>query len=195
MTRLTTLLALALILPMVSCVMSKTYTDEEKKMRMEPDQYFVIKTNGEKVAGKKISVPNGAGFSSRVKLDGQKYELDQLLNVQDRHAYYAKFNNLWVKQLKRGKINLYYFETSTSVMGSTPSAPTRYEYTQHFVFQKGDGPMQELSKGAISEMLSDNREAQAKFDAQFHPGQKFLPKQLDKHPKVLFEVIDMYNNG
>src|ERR1700735_4935784 len=139
MNRLTSLLVLALILPIVSCVMSKTYTDEEKKMRMEPDQYFVIKTNGEKVTGKKISLSGGLSFSGWVKLDGQKYQFDDLLNVQDRHAYYAKFNNLWVKQLKRGKINLYYFETSSPMMGSTPSAPTRYVYTQHFVFQKGDG--------------------------------------------------------
>jgi hypothetical protein len=195
MNRLAPLMALVVILPMASCVMSKTYTDEEKKMRMGPDQYFVIKTNSEKVAGNKISLAGGLTSGGPVKLDGQKYQFDELLNVQDRHAYYAKFNNLWVKQLKRGKINLYYFETSTPMMGATPSSPTRYEYHQHFVFQKGDGPMQELSKEAISEMLSDNREAQAKFDAQFHPGQKFLPKQLDKHPKVLFDVIDMYNNG
>jgi len=81
------------------------------------------------------------------------------------------------------------------MMKMTPSATTQYEYHQHFVFQKGDGPLQELSKEAISELLSDNREAQAKFDAQFKPGQTFLPKQLDKHPKALFDVIDMYNNG
>lgn len=196
MKRLPALLALTLILPMISCVMSKTYTDEEKRMRIQTDQYFVIKTNGEKISGSKLSAASGMNYGSGwVKLDGQKYEFSELQNFQDRHAYCAKFNNVWAKQLKRGKINLYYYETAAPMPRTSPSGGTQYEYHQHFVFQKGNGPLQELSKEAISEMLSDNREAQAKFDAQFHPGQKFLPKQLDKHPNVLFEVVDMYNNG
>jgi len=163
-----------------SCVTAKTYTDEEKKMRFEPDRYFVIKADGTKIVGKKLSMPSGFHLAQEwVDLDGQKY----------------KFGNRWVSQLKRGKISLFWYETATPMMKMTPSATTQYEYHQHFVFQKGDGPLQELSKEAISELLSDNREAQAKFDAQFKPGQTFLPKQLDKHPKALFDVIDMYNNG
>ena len=75
------------------------------------------------------------------------------------------------------------------------SEATQYDYHQDFVFQKGNAPLQEWSIEAISEALSENREARAKFDAQFHPGQKFLPKELDKHPTALFDVIDMYNNG
>jgi hypothetical protein len=180
----------------VSCVTAKTYTDEEKKMRIPTDQVFVIKTDGTKIVGKKLSMPSGFHLAQEwVDLDRQKYRFDSLQNYQDRHAFFAKFGNRWVRQLKRGKISLFWYETATQTMRTSPSAPTQYEYHQHFVFQKGDGQLQELSKEAISELLSDNREAQAKFDAQFKPGQKFLPKQLDNHPKVLFEVIDMYNNG
>lgn len=196
MKRLTPLLVLVILLPTVSCVTSKMYADEEKKMRIGADQYFVIKTNGEKISGKKLSTPSGFAFTRGwVKLDGQKYEFDDLQNYQDRHACYARFNNVWAKQLKRGKISLYYYETSAPSAFPSASGHTQYEYSVHFVFQKGDGPLQELSKEAISEMLSGNREAQAKFDAQFHPGQKWLPKQLQNHPQVLFEVVDMYINA
>jgi hypothetical protein len=181
---------------MISCVTTKTYTDEEKKMRSGPDQVFVIKTNGEKIVGKEVSQPGGFHTGADwIKLDKQKYPLEEVQSYQDRHAFFVKFDDKWVKQLKRGKINLYYYETVTRMMASSPSAPARYQSNQYFVFQKGDGPLQQLSKEGISQLLSDNREAQDKFDAQFKPGQKWLPKQLDKHPKVLFEVIDMYNNG
>jgi hypothetical protein len=185
---------LALVLPMVACVTSKTYKVEEKKMRIQTDQCFVIKTDGAKVVGSKLSLPT---FSyAWVKLDGQKYEFDQLQNIQDRHAYYAKFRNVWVRQLKRGKINLFYYETRQQVaIAGPPSAMPQYEYVQHFVFETGNGPLEELSIEAASQLLSDNREAQDKFDAQFHPGTKFLPKQMKNHPSLLFEVIDIYNNG
>jgi hypothetical protein len=189
-------LLLVIASSVASCVTAKTYTDEERKMRIPADQVFVIKTDGEKVTGKKLSAATGF-FSGNVsvKLDGQKFEFDQLQNFQDRHSYYAKFNNVWAKQLKRGKINLFYYEAEQRMpMAGPPSATPRYETIQHFVFQKGDGPLHELSIEAVSELLSDNREAQDKFDAQFQPGRKFLPKQMKNHPKVLFEVIDIYNS-
>jgi hypothetical protein len=194
MKRFTPLVFLTSVLPMVACVTAKTYKVEEKKMRSPTDQCFVIRNDGAKVVGSKLSLP---AFSyAWVKLDGQKYEFDQLQSIQDRHSYYTKFNNVWVRQLKRGKINLFYYETRQQVaIAGPPSAMPRYETIQHFVFQKEDGPLHELSIEAVSELLSDNREAQDKFDAQFQPGRKFLPKQMKNHPQVLFEVIDIYNKG
>ncbi len=191
------ILLLVIAISLFSCITAKTYTGEEKRMRVETDQLFVIKTDGTKIVGKTLSKTPSGYYRTRewVNMDGQKYNFDSLQNYQDRNTFYSKFGNHWVRQLKRGKINLFYYETADRVATMGPTANSQYEYHQHFVFQKGDGPLQELSKEAISELLRDNREAQAKFDAQFKPGQKFLPKQLDKHPQTLFEVIDMYNNG
>lgn len=184
------------MITMASCVMSKTYTDEEKKMRYGPDQVFVIKTNGEKIVGKKVSEPRGFHAGAYwVKLDNQKFPLDEVQSYQDKHAFRVNFDGQWVKQLKRGKINLFYFETVTRVVGNSPSIPAQYESHQYFVFQKGDGPLQKLSLEGISQLLSDNRKAHDMFDAKLKPGRRWLPKQLDKHPKVLFECVDIYNNG
>jgi hypothetical protein len=194
MKRSTPFVFLTAILPMAACVTAKTYSVEEKKMRSPDDQCFVIKTDGEKIAGSKVSLPLLS--YAWVKLDGKKYAFDELFNFQDRHAYYTKFTNVWVKQLKRGKINLFYYETREKEIPIGPPPPTpKYYYVQHFIFQKEVGPLQELSIEAVSQLLSDNREAQDKFDAQFHPGKKFLPSQMQNHPSVLFEAIDIYNNG
>ncbi len=42
---------------MAACITAKTYSVEEKKMRFPADQCFVIKTDGEKIAGSKVSLP------------------------------------------------------------------------------------------------------------------------------------------
>ena len=64
----------------------------------------------------------------------------------------------------------------------------------HFVFQKDNGKLQELSSVAISELLKDNPKACGEFNAQFQPGTTFFPKQLQNHPKKLFEIINGYNS-
>jgi hypothetical protein len=196
MSRSIPLMFFAICLSLTSCVTTKTYIDEEKKMRFGPEQLFVIKASGEKVVGAKLSTPKGfdpeAGW---VKLDGHKYQFTDLRSYQDKHAYFIQFNGKWIKQLKRGKINVYYYEVVSETIGASPSGGHQDVSHEFFVFQKGDGPLQQLSKEGISQLLSDNREAQDKFDARFKPGQKWLPKQLDKHPKVLFECVDIYNNG
>jgi len=186
-------LFLAIVFTCVSCVMAKTYKVEEKKMRIENENVFVVKTNGEKVSGKKIATPSvfNAG-ADWIKLDGQKFQFDELTAYQDYSAYYCKFGPIWVKQLKRGKINLFYYEVVTT---KSPMNGNQNQYDEHFVFQKGDGKILELSSEAISEMLKDNVNARAKFDAQFKPGKVIFPKQLQNHPKALFDIIDMYNSG
>ena len=103
-----------------SCVTTKTYTAEEKKMRNEDEQVSVVKSDGKKVTGSKIDVPSiWNGKSSWIKIDGQKFEGEDINAYQDKKASYTKFGNskdgwLWVKQLKRGKINLYYYDINTN---------------------------------------------------------------------------------
>ena len=52
----------------------------------------------------------------------------------------------------------------------------------------------ELSITDIAELLRDNKNAYNKFTSTF--GEKdriLLPKQLQNHPRVIFEAIDIYN--
>jgi|GEM_PF-1090431 len=184
-----------------SCVTTKTYTTEEKKMRNEGESVYVIKSDGKKVGGSKIDVPSiWNGKSSWIKIDGQKFEGEDISAYQDKKASYAKFGNkkdgwLWVKQLKRGKINLYYYDINTneSYYDGTKYVNRRNTQT-HFVFQKANDRMLETNMTEIAEMLKDNREAYQTFTNQFGSADKaVLPKQLQNHPKVLFSAIDIYN--
>lgn len=184
-----------------SCVTTKTYTAEEKKMRNEDENVYVVKSDGKKVTGSTIDVPSiWNGKSSWIKIDGQKFEGEDLNAYQDKKASYAKFGNskdgwLWVKQLKRGKINLYYYDTHTSEQYYDGTKYVTRRNTQtHFVFQKANGRMLEANITEIADMLKDNREAYQTFTNQFGSADRaVLPKQLQNHPKALFSAIDIYN--
>jgi hypothetical protein len=186
-------LVLIFTLPMVSCFSSRPYAKEEKEARLPGDPIFITKSSGEKVLGKKISTPGLFHYSQTqwVKLDREKYTLPDLQNYQDLKKYNVKYNNVWATQLKRGKINLYWFPTYGAA--STYGGGERYATSIHFLFQKGDGALLELSPTSVSDLLSDNREAQAKFDNTFKPGRKLFPQHLLDHPRILFAIIDMYN--
>jgi hypothetical protein len=190
--------ALFISLLAFSCSPTRLYDLEEKKVRFPDTPIFVTKSDGVKLTGRSISTPGSFAFSHDwIKLDGQKFLMGELQNYQDQHAFHIKYNSVWARQLKRGKINLYWYITSVPEqrMMSTGRYATVYKNIAHFLFQKDDGPILELSGKQISELLSDNREAQAKFDATFKPGRKWFPQHLADHPKTLFAILDMYNNS
>ena len=189
-------LPLVLMFLLNSCVTTQTYTKEEKKMKIDNESVFVVKNGGKKITGKKIKV---SLRTSSIKIDDQEININDLIAYQDKAAYYAKFTtdekNTWVKQLKRGKINLYYYEIYTykKIYNGTKSVSDNKNDT-HFVFNKGKGQLLELNITDIAKLLKDNKDAYNKFTSTF--GEKdriLLPKQLQNHPKVIFEAIDIYN--
>lgn len=182
-----------------SCVMTKTYTVEEQKMLLENKVPFVEKNNGQIVTGTKMTFPSAFSKKGWIAIDGEKFQPDEIKAYQTKNAYHVKFGTdndwLWVTQLKRGKINLFYYDVQThSSYFDGVKWRSDNKSTQHFVFQKGDDKLYELGIKEISELLKDNQAASDKFNTQFKPGKKFLPKQLQNHPKVLFDAIDLYNN-
>jgi hypothetical protein len=183
-------LVFGLVLFTSSCVTTKTYTNEEIKMRLPESNVFVIKTNGEKIAGTKLSFIPKKKVTS-IDVDGQTTLIADVAYYQSKSGYYAKFgtaNNWnWVTQLKRGKINLYYYDVH---FHGDPNKSVE----SHFVFQKGNEKMIEANITEIANMLIDNKAAYNEFTSQFgKTDKKVLPKQLQNHPKVLFSAIDIYN--
>lgn len=176
--------------------MTKTYTKEEKKMKIENESFLVVKSSGEKISGKSLKF---VSKSSAIKIDDQEIKVKEVTAYQNKTAYFIKFGPpdkfTWVKQLKRGKINLYYYDIIShgSYFNGTKYV-TENKTETHFVFRKGDEELLELSITGIAERLKDNKDAYDNFTATFgEKDKKFLPKQLQNHPKVLFRSIDIYN--
>ena len=182
-------LPLVLMFLLNSCVTTQTYTKEEKKMKIDNVSVLVVKKDGKTIYGKTLKF---IYKSSSIKIDDQEFKISDLFAFQDKTAYFAKFGTdkkyIWVKQLKRGKINLYYFD-----------APSYYTSNgnvniAHFLFNKNSEKLLELSITDIALLLKDNKNAYNKFTSTF--GEKdriLLPKQLQNHPRVIFDAIDIYN--
>ena len=181
----------------LACVTSKTYTSQEKKMRYNDNKVFVEKNDGTKLTGNKLKLPvNWMGRSKGMFLDNNEINAEDIVAYQDSKAYHRKFGEVWVKQLKRGKINLYYYETvvnSAPYYNGTKMVNGSSKSTQHFVFQKENGEMIESNKVQISDLLKDNAVAYQKFNEEFRPDLHLFPKQLQNKPGKLFEIIDIYN--
>lgn len=189
------------MLILISCVTTKTYTDEEKRMRMGDGKSLVVMKDGTQIAGDRLTFHSGKKGGNFAKIDNQEINVQDISAYQTKKAYYVRFgsddNFVWVKQLKRGKINLYYYDETfhtSSIYGSGPAVSNRTD--THFIFQKGSGQLVELSIERIADMLKDNRKAYAYFSQQFgSKDKKVFPKQLQNHPKVLFQAIDLYNGN
>jgi hypothetical protein len=181
----------------LACVTSKTYTSQEKQMRYNDNKVFVERKDGTKLTGNKLKLPvNWMGKSKGMFLDNNEINGDDIVAYQDAKAYHRKFEGIWVKQLKRGRINLYYYETvmnSAPYYDGTKMVNGSSKTTQHFVFQKGNDAMIEANKTQISDLLKDNPTAYAKFNEEFRPDLHLFPKQLQNKPGKLFEIIDIYN--
>ena len=190
------IIALPLVLLLSSCVMTKTYTKEELKMKTDNGDVFVIKNDGKKISGTTLKL---SYKPPSIKIDDQEISTKELIAYQDKNAFFLKYktgdNFIWAKQLKRGKINLYYFDvaTRTTVFNGTKYV-TDHVINSHFVFNKGNEELLELNISGIAKLLKNNKNAFNKFTSTF--GEKnriILPKQLQAHPKVLFDAIDIYN--
>jgi hypothetical protein len=171
-----------------SCVTFKMYDRETAKMRLPEYDALVIKTNGEKISGNKISnVYDKKVFKEFVfKIDGNTIPESQVIAYQDKKAFFRKYNNQWAKSLRKGKINLFYFDTYVS----SNSRDSR-GYTDHYVFEKNNNGLKECSKSEISEMLIDNSEAYNKFNQEFKKTNGYIIRQM-KLAEIL-SIIDIYN--
>ncbi len=186
---------------LLSCTTFKQLDRVTQNMRVQGHNSFVVKNNGDTLFGNKLNGPSGTGKSYEahykrkqfISLDGNEYNVNDIQSFQDNYALYHKMMDksilgdditLFVKLLKKGKINLY----------SNGDRKHNDQVVDIFCFQKGNQPIKELSKDEIVSILSDNREALSKFNQYFHPERKHVNvKQLELNK--IMEVIEIYNRG
>lgn len=190
-----------LLFTISSCTTFKQFDSLTQNMRVQGHNSFVVKNNGDTLFGDKISGPSGSGKSYEahykrkgfISLDGKDYNINDVQSFQDNYALYYKmaeknvvagYNIIFVKLLKKGKINLY----------SNGDRIHNEKLIDIFCFQKGNQLIKELSKEEIVDILSDNQAALNKFNDYFHPERTHINvKQLEVNK--LMEVIDIYNRS
>jgi hypothetical protein len=182
------LFVFAAVICIASCVTVKMYKTEALKMRLSYANTFLIKKDGEKMIANKITEYYNKNTNEfGLNVDG-KIILDRFVEAyQDSKAYYGRFDSGWVEQMRRGKINLYYYESFISGEENQPNGG----YYDHFIFQKGNSLLKESSKYEIGEMLKDNSAALNQFNDEFKRGDKYIPRQMKL--SEISAIVDTYN--
>ncbi|MDH7463877.1 hypothetical protein QEG73_21425 [Chitinophagaceae bacterium 26-R-25] len=183
---LTTIVAATLL---CSCAVHR-FRSEEEEMLIENKAALFIKENGDTVKCKSLTLPSDMNAHVQwINVDGKKIDSKGIVAVQDGKRFYAKFNSpvgdYWARQIKRGKINLFCFDSKTA-----------NGYVTSFVIQKGNEPLGQVNIPGMAARLKDNKVAYEKFVSKFGDHERtFLPKDMNKHPKTVLEAVDIYNSG
>jgi hypothetical protein len=201
-------LFVAVILFATSCITSKPYAakfnQEQKKGRDTSNEVFVVKKDGEKIAGKKIKFPGKIALVQSpepseqwVAVDGKKIEFGQYEAVQTSSVYKALYhpakndqfpNVVYMNRLRFGKISLYQYEYRGSTEFNYQTKPLYHAY----VFQKENGKPEALDFARFADAISDNSVAFERFKQLFPSGS--IPKsQVATTLQNLTEVAELYN--
>jgi hypothetical protein len=203
------ILSLVLAVFTVSCMapkqMATQLKEEHKKGRDTSYGLFIIKTNGEVVAAKKISYQHRSPLfkssnitDKAVIADGKKINAGQYEAIQTEKAFKILYfpedkgeicKGIYINRLRFGKISLYHYE---SVMPVSRSYQTKH-FAQNYVFQKENGRPVPLDYQAFVKAVKDNKAALNKLKELFPSGS--IPTDNAKQTlKDLTAVAEIYNH-
>jgi hypothetical protein len=162
------------------------------------NEYFVIKTNGERITAAKINRPKvGNHYNDRLIVDGVKIDGWDVFAYQNEEGYFVWYNDpkptrywkgTWLKRLRKGKMNLYYEGSE----GTTPTSGLPTASSINYYFEKEKGQYIYLTFESFSSALKDNPAALQEFRKLYPKG--WLNKdKVQTNIENLPHVVEMYN--
>jgi hypothetical protein len=202
------ILPIALTLLAVSCKapkqMASQLKEEHKKGRDTSYPLFIIKTDGEVVAAKKISYELKSPLFKSVRqedkaiiADGKKMNPGQYEAIQTTKSFKILYfpedkgeicKGIYINRLRFGKISLYHYESALPV---SRSYQTKH-FVQNYVFQKENGRPVPLDYNAFVKAVKDNRAALNKLKELF-PSASIPTDNAKQTLKDLTTVAEIYN--
>jgi hypothetical protein len=157
---------------------------------------YLIKNNGEKVVGEKVSWKTGLLVKDQIKIDDQKFKISEIKGYRSGNIYYGRYKAEYIKRIVHGnRINVYVMFTDVTTTSTTPGTGftrTRtYTRTDHFS-QKGEtGEMVAFGgQGDIKKLLAD-----CPLSVQMAElSNKKMRKEIKVNPNYLNSIFEVYNN-
>lgn len=157
----------------------------------EPSDNCLVKNDGTKVYGRKISWNTGILARRSIKIDDQRFPFSEIRGYYDKGIYYGFFRGEYGQRIIHGKINVYVqFKQVTSTSTNGSGFTTSYSYLDAFHYAQigEDGPMVPLArKGDIKKILEACPLAVEMVDKG--------RRQMRHDPNYLNHVFDVYNAG
>ncbi len=210
--------SLALIIFLAtSCMTPKPFANQFKKEQKvgrdsSSSKVFLVKKDGEKIAGKKITSSTRFRLLKKINpneewvtVDGRKISFGdydtiqtttalkvlyapQPTNIVIKAADESNMEQIYVKRLRAGKINLYHYEATDSSI----SLHSRKRFVHEYVFQKENGTIAKVDYHAFADAIKDNTLAFEKFK-QLFPGESIPTNDVLSTLKNLTLIADLYN--
>lgn len=202
------LLTASILLFATSCMAPKPlagkFNSEQKRGRDTTEGIFIVKKDGEKISGKKITTSHkmellqtAKPVEESVAINGETVKFADYELVQTSKAYRALYypeqsekncNGIYISRLRFGKISLYHYEAQ---------APVKFNYQQkrfyhEYVFQKADGRFQVVTYASFAKAIGDDKVALSKFKELFAEG-RIQKSEIEKTLNGLLAVTELYN--
>jgi hypothetical protein len=200
-----------------SCMTPKPFAGQFKKEQKAgrdntTTKVFLVKKDGEKIIGKKISSSTHFRFLKKMNLteewvsvDGRKISFGDYDTIQTAVAFKILYepkpadkvtmvedeksgNEIYLNRLRAGKMNLYHYET----VDTNISLHMRKRFVHEYVFQKENGTLAKVDYHAFADAIKDNSLAFEKFK-QLFPTERIPTNDVLSTLKNLTLIADLYN--
>jgi len=160
------------------------------------DGYYLVKNDGEKIHGDKISWKSGLLAKDQVKIDDQKFKITEVKGYRKGSTYYGRQGSEYIKRIVHGpKINLYVKFTEVTTSSTTNTGFTRmrtYTRTDHYAQKGEDGPMLPCAGQNDFKKLMEDCPLAVEMASLSN---KQMRKTIKKEPNYLNSIFEVYNNG
>jgi hypothetical protein len=159
------------------------------------DGNWLVKNDGTKIYGSKIDWQSGLILKDQIKIDNQKFQIDEIKGYRDGDKYYGRRGNQYIKRIVHGKANVYVQftqVTSTSTDSQGRMRNRTYTRTDQYGQIGEDGKLVPLAgQKEIRELLSDCPLAVEMASLS----NSEMRKALKRDANYLNSIFDVYNNN
>ena len=188
-----------------SCVTFKQFDNRAKAARETNYEASIIKKDGTVITGKTLKHKNYDAYDPNLvrvinsdnafTMDGKKYNDSDVVVFQDKKAFHKRFNNIYLIRLVKGKINLYYFDTTgyDKTYTFNSSGPTTTTSTNNrkstFFFEKEINKFFSIGISDLKNAVKDNQQAFGKLNSYYPKATYAKELNIEK----LVSVVEIYN--
>lgn len=178
----------------VSCNVYKincgTFNNQATKEDSENSRNFILKNDGTKVYGDKITYQYGLILKEEITIDKQKFNSAEVRGYQAKGVYYGRIGGKFAKRIIHGKLNVYVEELMSMKFNATKNITTPYIQCLHYV-QKGEiGELVEITtQKNIMQFVADCQKAVETISLS--PAK--IRKAIKKDYNYLNNIFENYN--
>jgi hypothetical protein len=158
-------------------------------------QNYLLKDDGTKVYGDKISWKSGLIFKDQIKIDDQKFKIKEVRGYLQKGVFYGRLRSTYIKRIVHGKINVYVEFTDVTTTSTDHSGFTHtssYVRTDQYSQQGDTGPMVTMASQSDIEQLVSSCPLAVELA---HKSNHQIRKAIRKDRNYLNEIFDVYNSG